>query len=95
MARRKKKLKPTDLARQGGLELPNREAMSLIQPGLGLVDMGLTQQPGLGGPNPPDGGTGAPSDPAATPSDPAATPGATDTALTSKATRIVGPLPLT
>jgi hypothetical protein len=94
MARRKKKLRPSELSRQGALELPNREAMSLIEPGLGIVDLGMAQQPGqpgLEGTNPTDDTGGTPTDAGGT-TDPTGSSGTT-TGLEGKATRIVGPLP--
>jgi hypothetical protein len=97
MARRKmKKLQQSDLAREAALELPNREAMSLLQPGLGIVDMGATTQPGLEGTHPPDA-DGTPTGGGATPgaTDPTGTPATTGSGLESKATRLVGPLPST
>ncbi|HEV8632997.1 MAG TPA: hypothetical protein VG370_01965 [Chloroflexota bacterium] len=94
MARRKKKLKQDDLTREDALELPNREAMSLLDPGLGIIGTGATQ-PGLGGTNPLDGTTGTPTGTTPTPTDTTGLGGLTGSSLQSKATRIIGPLPPT
>jgi hypothetical protein len=79
--KKKKPLKRAEIVEQAALDLPNREALSLIEPGLGIVDVGATTQPTDGSTTPTDGGT--------TPTETSPTSGG----LESKATRIIGPLP--
>jgi hypothetical protein len=83
MAPKRKPLRRRELSEQAGFDLPNREALSLLEPGLGIVDVGATTQPTDGAPATSEGGT---------------TPTGGDTTTTggleSKATRIIGPLPL-
>jgi hypothetical protein len=78
MTRKKKPLKRAELHAQAALDLPNREALSLLEPGLGIVDVGATTQP---------------TDGTATPTDGGGSTSPTSGGLEGKATRIIGPLP--
>jgi hypothetical protein len=85
MTRNKKKpLKRAELHAQAALDLPNREALSLLEPGLGIVDLGATTQPTDGTATPTDGGS--------TPTDGGAT-SPTSGGLEGKASKFIGPLP--
>ena len=77
MARKRKPLKRAELDEQAALDLPDRQALSLIEPGLGLVDLGATTQPTDAGATPTDGTTTSP----------------TSGGLEGKASKLIGPLP--